>query len=122
MICKVGKGKEKKTKIQQWRNTKRAATRIILMLVKSELLVVSQERRARTRMKIMEDEYVRKNREAKYYERKKLWGRERQIFRGEYRKNYSRKYRKAGMACGKKTRRIDSTITARDFSPVFTRE
>ena len=74
-------------------------------------------------MKIMEDEYVGKNREAKYYERKKIWGRERQIFLGEYRKNNSRKYRKkAGMACGKKTRRIDSTITARNFSPVFTRE
>ena len=33
------------------------------------LLVVSQERQARTRMKIMADEYVRKNRKAKYYER-----------------------------------------------------
>ena len=35
-------------------------------------------------------------------------------------KNNNRRYRKAGMACGKKTRRVDSTITARNFSPVFT--
>ena len=33
-----------------------------------KLLAVSQERQARTRMKIMEDEYVRKNRKAEYYE------------------------------------------------------
>ena len=39
-----------------------------------KLLVVSQEREARTRMKIMEDEYVRKNREAKYFEREKILG------------------------------------------------
>jgi vacuolar-type H+-ATPase subunit H len=38
------------------------------------LLVVSQERQARTRMKIMEDEYMRKNRKAKYYEREKILG------------------------------------------------
>jgi len=47
------------------------------------LLEVSQERQARTRMKILEDEYVRKNKKAKYYKREKIPGRERQIFRGE---------------------------------------
>ena len=51
----------------------------------------SQERQARIRMKIMEDEYVRKNREAKYYERKKIWGRERQICLKEYRMTWSQK-------------------------------
>jgi vacuolar-type H+-ATPase subunit H len=39
-----------------------------------KLLVVSQERQARTRIKIMEDEYMRKNRKAKYYEREKILG------------------------------------------------
>ena len=34
--------------------------------------------------------------------------------------NNNRKHRKVGMACGKKTGRVDSTITARNFSPVFT--
>jgi hypothetical protein len=34
----------------------------------------------------MEDEYVRKNKKAKYYKREKIRGRERQKFRGEYRK------------------------------------
>ena len=52
-----------------------------------KLLVVSQERQARTSVKIMEDEYVRrKNKKAKYYKREKIRGRERQIFGGEYRK------------------------------------
>ena len=72
-----------------------------------------------TRMKIMEDEYVRKNKKAKHYKREKIRGRERRKFRGEYRKK-NRRYRKAGMACGKKTRRVDSTIPVRNFSPVFT--
>jgi len=35
LICKVGK-EQRTTKIQQWRSTGRAATRIILMLVTSE--------------------------------------------------------------------------------------
>jgi len=35
VICKVGK-EQGTTKIQQWRNTERAATRIYLMLVTSE--------------------------------------------------------------------------------------
>ena len=34
--------------------------------------------------------------------------------------NNNRKHRKVGMACGKKTGRVDSTFTARNFSPVFT--
>ena len=50
-----------------------------------KLLVVSQERQARTRMKIMENECVRKNKKAKYYKREKIRGRELQIFRGVYR-------------------------------------
>ena len=84
-----------------------------------KLLVVSQERQARTRMKIMEDEYVRKNRKAKYYEQDKNSGEgTANIQRRIQKKN--RRYRKAGIACGKKTRRVDSTITARNFFPVFT--
>ena len=35
VICEVGK-EQRTTKIQQWRSTERAATRIILMLVTSE--------------------------------------------------------------------------------------
>jgi len=62
---------------------------------------------------------VRKNKKVKYYKREKIRGRERKIFRGEYRKK-NRRCRKAGMACGRMTRRVDSTITARNFSPVFT--
>ena len=84
-----------------------------------KLLVVSQERQARTRMKIMEDEYVRKNREAKYFEREKILGEGNGKYSEENReKKNNRRYRKAGMACGKKTRRVDSTIKARNFSPV----
>ena len=71
-------------------------------------------------MKIMEDEHVRKNKKAKHYKREKIRGRKRQKFRGEYRKQNNRRYRKAGMACGKRRRRVDSTITVRNFSPVFT--
>ena len=86
-----------------------------------KLLVVSQERQARTRIKIMEDEYMRKNRKAKYYEREKILGKgTANIQRRIQKNNNNRGYRKAGMACGKKTRRVDSTITARNFSPVFT--
>ena len=85
-----------------------------------KLLVVSQERQARTRMKIMKDEYMRKNRKAKYYEREKILGKGTANIQRRIQKNNNRGYRKAGMACGKKTRRVDSTITARNFSPVFT--
>ena len=42
-----------------------------------KLLVVSQERQARAGVKIMKDEYVRKNKKAKYHKREKIRGRER---------------------------------------------
>ena len=84
-----------------------------------KLLVVSQERQARTRMKIVEDEYVRKNKKAKYCKREKIRGSNGK-YSEENTEKKNRRYRKAGIACGKKTRRVDSTITARNFFPVFT--
>jgi hypothetical protein len=41
LICKVGK-EQRTTKIQQWRSTGRAATRIILMLVTNKWLVSNE--------------------------------------------------------------------------------
>ena len=42
-------------------------------------------------MKIMEDEYARKNKWAKYYKQEKIRGRERQICLKEYRMTWSQK-------------------------------
>jgi hypothetical protein len=80
-----------------------------------KLLAVSQERQARTRMKIMEDEYVRKNRKAKYSKQDKNSGKGTANIQKRIQKEKNRRYRKAGIAYGKKTRRVDSTITARNF-------
>ena len=55
-----------------------------------KLLKASQETKAMSHIKIIENEYVRKNRKkTNYYERKKIQGRERQIFRVEYRTTWS---------------------------------
>jgi hypothetical protein len=59
-----------------------------------KLLVVSQERQARTRMKIMEDEYGRKNRNAKYYEREKFEKGNGKYSEENTENNNNRRYRK----------------------------